>query len=432
MFIIYLSYDEMKNLFILLLFFIQFFSFIVSKINLLFINNDINEDLIYDNKEYDYNLLKNMIAMRKSNYFNIYYFFNHQKNNTNIKNINILNKKKINIITSKNINEWKQHFHAILFYIWNLPSNENLVFMQNIIERIKSKNKKTLFIGLFNEIQYIQMEEILYLSKEEKLCLKIWKSQINYITNNYLEIEEKIIENMDLILTTTEENKKRINEYKKYMQKEVILFHYIYILNKDIQKQINIQHFFNKKYRILFIGNNNMINTFSLCYFIVNIYPHIYHHISINVKLTIIGEISHNLCFQKYFKNNNNDYMEWILDTKNLSQIFEESIVTMSYKVAGKELDAKNLLSLKYGVPIITNKIGGRELYYENTKKNAIQIAETPIEYMNSFLKIANEENWSEASKESILYVQKFFGYQQLLKDVDNFQFKIEEMFQLL
>ena len=216
----------MKSLFILLLF-IELFSLIISKINLLFINN-IHEDLIYDKKEYDYNLLKNIIAIRKSNYFNVHYFFNSQKNFSSNEDINILNKKKVNIITSKNVNEWK-HFHAILFYIWSLPSDEDLIFMQNIIEKIKKKSKKTLLIGLFNEIQYIQIEEILHLPKEEKLCINLWNSRINYITNDYLEIEEKIMENLDLILTTTEENKNKISEYKKYVQKDVILFRYIYI-----------------------------------------------------------------------------------------------------------------------------------------------------------------------------------------------------------
>lgn len=302
----------------------------------------------------------------------------------------------------------------------------------NIFNKIVKRMQKYLFMEkhlaskMFKRIQnnynYIIFSELYFLDLlQEKLNAKIIldamvsyyphtletsrKNTVSLLHQIWIKkYENSMVNNVDLILTITEQD---ANYYKKYNKK---------IVNCKIPVVDKFSSLRKKEYDFIFIGVNNTINQESIDYFDSKILPYLANNIKI--KIVVFGEISQ---YEKLKKSKyKSNYI--LINSGSKEEYFNKSKISLSLIFKGKGLQTKVLEGLSFRhVVVLTNKsnIG------INLTDNEAIISDDSYKIIQKINKLLIDENlyyqMSDASyRFSIKYFSPKFIYNDLLEYIDN------------
>ncbi|MBU0671252.1 glycosyltransferase family 4 protein, partial [Patescibacteria group bacterium] len=239
-------------------------------------------------------------------------------------------------------------------YIFNLPESRIKTVFSNDDIVLRRFNREIKNAGLIRKI-WLKMQ----LPKVEKL-------------------EKKSLEQFDLILTVTDEEK----NYLKKLDFQANIDIYSYDINLDIYNLDKKQH---EGFNLLFSANfNHKPNIDALKYLDKEIMPNIKND---KIKLLITGN-----CPIKTTSKN----MECLGFVENYKEILSKTDLIISPLRLGGGIRIKNLEAMAYGLPVLTSNIGNEGINAENN--NNILLANDKEGFIEQI-------NWAFGNPEKLITI---------------------------
>jgi GT2 family glycosyltransferase len=214
------------------------------------------------------------------------------------------------------------------------------------------------------------------------------------------KIEFYLFENVDVILTPSDQEQKIIRE--GFPQKRIVTIPVIYYEANSIVGQ-NLTDF-DGRHGIIFLGGfDHLPNVDAVKWFISDIFPVIKGKLP-QIKLYIAGSNPP----PEIAALNNNDIivMGYV---KDLEQIFKTKRVFVSPLRYGAGVKGKIITSMSYGVPVVTTCVGNEGI----NLRNGIEafVVDDPVEFADRTVELyTNAELRSNFSRNSLLFVKNNFS----------------------
>jgi len=210
-------------------------------------------------------------------------------------------------------------------------------------------------------------------------------------------VERKILKNVDGVIVTSKEEKRKIKNSKK-------------VYELAFYPEIKIKKLENDEKNILFIGDMDYFpNRDALFYFIKKIFPHIKEKIK-DVKLIIVGP-SINKSIEKL--SNGKDIIVKGFVPK-IEEVYSKINVLVVPIRIGTGIRVKIIEAMANGIPIVSTKIGCEGIKGIKDGVN-IMIRDNPLEFAEAVERILVDKKLAESiSKSGYELVKKYYSTENL------------------